>query len=108
MLTVSPAAAGKIKQMLQAKGMSDGFLRMKVTPGGCSGMSYQFDLVAEAVQGDLLVSQDGAKVLVDGMALFYLKGSILDYTSSLMQSGFAVTNPNAKSACSCGTSFGIE
>ena len=47
----------------------------------------------------------GAKVLVDPASLDLLAGSELDYTDELMGSHFAVRNPNAKSACGCGTSF---
>ena len=44
-------------------------------------------------------------MLVDPASLDLLAGSELDYTDELMGSHFAVRNPNAKSACGCGTAF---
>jgi iron-sulfur cluster insertion protein len=49
-----------------------------------------------------------ARVVVDSVSLDLLSGSELDYTDELMGSHFAVRNPNAKSACGCGTSFSVD
>jgi iron-sulfur cluster assembly protein len=35
----------------------------------------------------------------------YLAGAEVDYIDGLMQSGFKITNPNAKTTCGCGQSF---
>ena len=35
----------------------------------------------------------------------YLAGAEVDYLDGLMQSGFKITNPNAKTTCGCGQSF---
>ena len=83
-------------------------LRVAVLAGGCSGFQYKFEL-DEAVQPDDLVVQSGAaRVLVDPASLDLLAGSLLDYTDELMGSHFTVRNPNAKSACGCGTSFAVD
>jgi iron-sulfur cluster assembly protein len=37
--------------------------------------------------------------------MLFLKGMILDYKESLMQSGFEFINPNATKSCGCGASF---
>ena len=55
-----------------------------------------------------MIERGGAKVLVDPASLDLLAGSELDYTDELMGSHFAVRNPNAKSACGCGTSFSLD
>ena len=55
-----------------------------------------------------MIERGAAKVLVDPASLDLLAGSELDYTDELMGSHFAVRNPNAKSACGCGTSFSID
>ena len=57
---------------------------------------------------DLVIERGPARVLVDPASLDLLAGSELDYTDELMGSHFAVRNPNAKSACGCGTSFSID
>ena len=83
-------------------------LRVAVLAGGCSGFQYKFEL-DEAVQpDDLVVVSGAARVLVDPASLDLLAGSQLDYTDELMGSHFTVRNPNAKSACGCGTSFAVD
>ena len=49
---------------------------------------------------------DGAKLFVDRKSLLYLNGTVLDYDTSLMSKGFVFNNPNAKTNCGCGSSFG--
>ena len=83
-------------------------LRVAVLAGGCSGFQYKFEL-DEAVQPDDLVVESGAaRVLVDPVSMDLLAGAQLDYTDELMGSHFTVRNPNATSACGCGTSFAVD
>ena len=49
---------------------------------------------------------EGAKIFVDRKSLLYLKGTVLDYDASLVTKGFVFNNPNAKTTCGCGSSFG--
>jgi iron-sulfur cluster assembly accessory protein len=79
-----------------------------VLAGGCSGFQYRFELDPTAQVDDLVIERAGAKVLVDPASLDLLAGSELDYTDELMGSHFAVRNPNARSACGCGTSFSVD
>jgi len=104
---VTERAAARIAEIVAADGR-DAALRVAVLAGGCSGFQYQFELDREAQPDDLVIQQGGAKVLVDSASLDLLAGSELDYTDELMGSHFAVRNPNAKSACGCGTSFSLD
>ena len=49
---------------------------------------------------------DGAKIFVDKNSLLFLNGTVLDYDTSMLTQGFVFNNPNAKSTCGCGSSFG--
>ena len=100
-------AAARITEIVAAEGHAAA-LRVAVLAGGCSGFQYRFDLDAAPQDDDLVIERAGAKVLVDPASLDLLAGSELDYTDELMGSHFAVRNPNAKSACGCGTSFSVE
>jgi iron-sulfur cluster insertion protein len=100
-------AAARIAEIVAAEG-SQGGLRVAVLAGGCSGFQYRFELDGAQQDDDLVIERAGAKVLVDPVSLDLLAGSELDYTDELMGSHFAVRNPNAKSACGCGTSFSID
>jgi iron-sulfur cluster assembly accessory protein len=105
MISLTPSAARKIKTMAAKLGRPQGFLRVKVVPGGCSGLSYKFEIETEPQAGDLVVELDGAKAAVDPKSDLFLKGSTVDYVDTLMKSGFEVMNPLATQSCSCGTSF---
>ena len=83
-------------------------LRVAVLAGGCSGFQYKFELDDAVQPDDLVVESGAARVLVDPASLDLLAGSELDYTDELMGSHFTVRNPNAKSACGCGTSFAVD
>ncbi|HXA22272.1 MAG TPA: iron-sulfur cluster insertion protein ErpA [Acetobacteraceae bacterium] len=100
-------AAARIAEIVAAEGRQAA-LRVAVLAGGCSGFQYQFELDDTPQADDLLIERGAAKVLVDPASLDLLAGSELDYTDELMGSHFAVRNPNAKSACGCGTSFSID
>ena len=105
-LTLSPAAAQRIRAIGQAEGR-DVMLRVAVEGGGCSGFQYQFDLVDTAEPDDLRVEGDGAAALIDEMSMVLLKGSEIDFVDELAGAEFRVRNPNAKSSCGCGVSFSI-
>lgn len=105
MISLTPKAAEKLRGILEQKGIPGGFLRVKVTAGGCSGMNLEFDLGDKTAPNDKVYESNGGKVVVDPKSEFFLYGSTVDYQSSLMKSGFVVDNPNAKTTCSCGTSF---
>jgi iron-sulfur cluster insertion protein len=100
-------AATRIAEIVAAEGRGAA-LRVAVLAGGCSGFQYRFELDETLEDDDLVIERGGAKVLVDPASLDLLAGAELDYTDALMGSHFAVRNPNAKSACGCGTSFSVD
>lgn len=83
------------------------YLRVKITGGGCNGLSYKMKFVKEPKRGDILVQSSGAQILVDTKSALYLRGTELDYSDKMVGGGFKFSNPNAKSSCSCGESFSI-
>jgi len=107
MVTLTPKAATKIKALAQKEGKAAAILRIKVGTGGCSGMSYEFQLVDAVSPEDIVFEKDGAKSVVDPRSDFFIGGSEIDYLESMMESGFKVQNPQAKSGCSCGKSFSV-
>jgi iron-sulfur cluster assembly accessory protein len=105
-VTLSAAAAARIRALSEADGR-EVMLRVAVEGGGCSGFQYEFDLVREIGEDDLVVERDGARALVDVVSLALLKGSEIDFVDELVGAQFRVKNPNAKSSCGCGVSFSI-
>ncbi|CAM3312736.1 iron-sulfur cluster assembly accessory protein [Paracoccus nototheniae] len=81
-------------------------LRVAVLGGGCSGFQYDIRMdVPEA--DDLVLEQNGQRVVVDPVSLPYLAGAVIDFTDELIGAKFVIENPNASSSCGCGTSFSI-
>ncbi len=107
-LSLSAAAAQRIKKVVLAENNPDLMVRLEVLGGGCSGFQYKFGFDATAKEGeDIVIERDGAKLVIDTTSLDLLKGSEVDYGESLMEAGFKVNNPNATSSCGCGTSFAV-
>ena len=100
-------AAARIAEIVAAEG-GDQALRVAVLAGGCSGFQYKFELDRSRADDDVVIGEGVAQVFIDPASLDLLSGSELDYTDSLMGSHFAVKNPNASSACGCGTSFSVD
>ena len=106
---VSDRAAEQIAAIVAAQpGARPAALRVAVLAGGCSGFQYKFELDETMQPDDLVVESGPARVLVDPASLDLLAGAQLDYTDELMGSHFTVRNPNATSACGCGTSFAVD
>lgn len=105
-VTISAAAARQIGSIL-ARESPGTVLRVAVNGGGCQGFSYEFAFAPAAEADDLVIERDGAKVVIDPVSLEYLQGSELDWVDALIGASFQIRNPNAKSACGCGTSFAL-
>jgi iron-sulfur cluster assembly protein len=107
MIQITETAARKIRSLMAKQGISEGGLRVGVKGGGCSGLSYTFSWDKQARTGDeTFDGPDGAKIYVDKKSLLFLNGTVLDYDTNMLTQGFVFQNPNAKSTCGCGSSFG--
>ena len=106
-LHVTEAAVNRIRVAMAKEGISpeQGGLRLGVTGGGCSGMSYVIKFDTHPRERDRIFEFDGVRVFVDPKSFIYLKGMTLDYEETLIRQGFNFVNPNATRSCSCGTSF---
>ena len=104
-VSMTSRAADKLKEIITKQGRDDLALRVYVTPGGCSGFSYGMTFAEGREEDDMLIEQDGVRIVVDPMSAMYIKGSEIDFVDALMGGGFALRNPNAVSSCGCGQSF---
>ena len=105
MITLTPSAATKVKDLIDAEGTPELALRVAVRPGGCSGFSYEMYFDAEQADDDLRTEYGGVLVVIDPASFTHLAGASLDYKDGLQGAGFHITNPNASRTCGCGESF---
>lgn len=103
-LTVTDKAAEKIKALIEQEKKQA--LRISVQPGGCSGHTYGMELDDKSTDDDIVIEQKGIKIFVDKASMEKLNGVDVDYVDSLQGAGFKINNPQAKSTCGCGSSFG--
>ncbi|WP_264601262.1 Fe-S cluster assembly scaffold SufA [Rhodobium gokarnense] len=106
-LSLTPAAAARVREIVENSEAGSGGLRIGVKNGGCAGMSYTMDLASAPEAGDEVVTADGATVYVDPKAVLFLLGTELDYEETKLRSGFVFNNPNQTSACGCGESVAL-
>lgn len=104
-ITVTPAAAEAVKDLLAKRNLSGYALRVFVSGGGCSGFQYGMALENNIREQDQKAEFFGVQVVVDEVSINYLRGATVDYVDGLMGTGFKIENPNAVSSCGCGSSF---
>lgn len=105
MITLTPAAATKLGELLAQQSEPVLGLRLSVQQGGCSGYSYGMAFAESEQPGDWVGEFGGVKVYVDATSAPVLSGVEVDYVETIQASGFAIRNPNAVKSCGCGKSF---
>jgi iron-sulfur cluster assembly protein len=106
-MTLTPAAADRVRKLMMAKGPSVAGLKIGVKKGGCAGMEYTMDWVETVSKLDEVIEQDGARVIVDPQAVLFLLGTEMDWKVDKLSSQFVFNNPNQSSACGCGESVNL-
>ncbi len=109
MIKVSDSARDRILEILRSEGKNteEWFLRVSVTSGGCSGLTYQLDFDNELKEGDQVFEDNGVRVVTDLRSYLFVHNSVLHFTAGLNGKGFHFENPNASRTCACGESFSL-
>ncbi|MBP0463124.1 iron-sulfur cluster assembly accessory protein [Roseomonas sp. PWR1] len=104
---VTDRARAQIAEIAAREGKPGAGLRLAVEAGGCSGFQYRFGIEEAAAEEDLVFGDGPGRVFVDPVSLDLLAGAELDWAEELIGAHFAIRNPQAVSACGCGTSFSV-
>lgn len=105
-ISVSDRAANRIREILGAD-VGSNVLRVSVLGGGCSGFRYDFEIVSETNDDDLIIEKLGARIAIDSVSVPYMAGSEIDFVDDLVGASFKISNPNVTASCGCGTSFSL-
>ena len=106
-MSVTPAAAERVKALIDGRGKPTAGIRIGVRSKGCSGMSYTLEFADAQQPMDEVVETGGVKLLIDPKASLFLIGTQMDYVEEKLKSGFVFNNPNEKGRCGCGESFHV-
>ena len=104
-ITLTESAAKRVNSILVGEGKKGYALRVNVSGGGCSGMSYNLTFDSKEKEFDKVYESMGVKIVCDIKSWFYVKGTEIDFSEDLLAGGFKLNNPNANRTCGCGTSF---
>ena len=106
---ISEVGAARALAVIGSSGKENAGVRLFIKSGGCSGYQYGMAIDDRELEGDTIVFDRGVKLIVDRMSLPLVQGAEIDYleVENMLGSsgGFTVNNPNATSACGCGSSF---
>jgi iron-sulfur cluster assembly protein len=106
-MSVTPAAAERVKALIDGRDKPTVGIRIGVRSKGCSGMSYTLEFAEAQQPMDEVVETAGVKLLIDPKASLFLIGTQMDYVEEKLKSGFVFNNPNEKGRCGCGESFHV-
>lgn len=104
-IMITPEAIVEAKRLRALEKNDNLFLRLGISSGGCSGMSYSMAFDNNPGEFDREFDFEGLKIRVDLKALKYLAGTTIEFKGGLLGGGFNFSNPNASRSCGCGSSF---
>jgi iron-sulfur cluster assembly protein len=105
-VTLTPAAADRVKNFLHSRGHGVG-LRLGIRKTGCSGYAYVVNYAEEVGAGDTVFEDQGVTVVVDSDSLALVDGTEVDFVRHGLNEAFRFKNPKARSECGCGESFSV-
>ena len=105
LVTVTPAAAEQVKQVLTERAKPEAALRLFIAGKTCSGFQYGMAIADGPESDDITIEQNGVRLIVDEVSAPFLSGAQIDFVDDVMQKGFTISNPNAAAGgggCACG------
>lgn len=91
-IKLSPAAIEQMAGLVKNADDDIEGIRVYVTGGGCSGMTYGMTYAERVGELDKVLEADGFKLVVDAVALGYLKGCDIDYVEDGLNASFVFNN----------------
>ncbi|MDC1286864.1 iron-sulfur cluster assembly accessory protein [Gammaproteobacteria bacterium] len=91
-LEVTQSAQDKLFEIVSQTDEDVSAIRIYISGGGCGGLSYGMTFTEDKTDFDTILQFDGFKVLVDVVALNYLKGAQIDYIQEVGRERFVFNN----------------
>ncbi|MBF0265215.1 MAG: iron-sulfur cluster assembly accessory protein [Gammaproteobacteria bacterium] len=102
-INMSDEAVSQMLTILDNEPDAEG-VRIFVSGGGCSGMTYGMTLIQQPSDYDAYWEKNGLKVYIDVVALSFLEGVEIDYQTEGLNQSFVFKNvfANSGGSGSCG------
>ncbi len=91
-IKMSATAAEQMKGLMANAEEGVEGIRVFVTGGGCSGMTYGMTYTDTIHHYDKVLEGDGFKLMVDAIAVSYLKGCDIDFVEQGLNASFIFNN----------------
>ena len=91
-LEVTSSAQEKLHEIISQTDEDVSAIRIYISGGGCGGLSYGMTFTEEKSDFDTVLQFDGFRILVDVVALNYLKGAQIDYIQEVGRERFVFNN----------------
>ncbi len=91
-IKISPIAAEQLKNLIDSVEEDIEGIRIFVSGGGCSGMTYGMTYAEQVAETDKTIDGNGFKVVVDAFALAYLEGCDIDFVDNGPNKSFVFNN----------------
>jgi len=108
-LKVTDNAFRRVDELVKLENNENEVLRISVNGGGCSGFTYQYELIpsCDILNDDYIEEKNGIKIAIDPISQEFMNDCTVDYVEELGSSYFEIKNPKAKARCGCGNSFSV-
>jgi len=97
--TLTAAAEKFIRRMTRFNPSETAGFRLKVAPGGCSGLAVTFDVVDEMDPKEILWTPSGLRIFLDPSSCLLLDGAEVDFAETRANTGFVVITKDPAGQC---------
>ena len=91
-MTITPACEAQLATIMKEADEEVTALRIFVEGGGCSGLSYGMTYVDARTEYDSVLQCEGFQLVVDAVALNFLRGCKIDYVKDGLNESFVFNN----------------
>lgn len=103
-LTLTPAAEKFIGRLLRFDGSPGSGLRLRVSPGGCAGLSAEFSVEPACAADERPVRLNGVILFLGAESRLLLDGATIDFAETPTSAGLVFHRPDH--ACGCASTAG--
>lgn len=95
-ITITPRAIQKIKELMESKGLTGYGLRFSIEKAGHVSYVYNMDFEKKPTKDEIVIEENSLKIFIPKGNLKLLEGCRIEYIEA--DGGFKIINPHVKSS----------